>query len=97
MEEKKATPPTTRFELGLLVMTSGIKAALTSGEIACAVARHVQGDWGVVGPEDWQENENALAEGWRIFSVYETANGLRHYVITEADRSSTCVLLPEEY
>lgn len=97
MEEKKATPPKARCELGLLVMTSGAKATLTSGEIACAVARHVQGDWGVVGPKDWQENESSLTEGWRIFSVYETANSLRYYVITEADRSSTCVLLPEEY
>lgn len=49
-----------------------------------------------VGPEDWQENDLSVKEGFRILSAYVVANG-RFWVITEHDRSSTTVLLPEEY
>lgn len=59
--------------------------------------RHVTGDWGEVGAEDAQENELSVVWGFRILSAYRTAKGTRLWVITEADRSSTCILLPEEY
>jgi hypothetical protein len=55
------------------------------------------GDWGDLGNEDKQSNEEALEEGFRILSCYQVGNGRRIYIITEADRSSTCILLPEEY
>ena len=61
------------------------------------LARHVRGDWGEIPDEDRQENELSLREGFRILSSYSTRLGVRLWVITEADRSSTCVLLPEEY
>jgi hypothetical protein len=61
------------------------------------VRRHAWGDWGDVGPEDAQANERALHEGSRVFSAYALATGKRLWVITEADRTSTTVLLPDEY
>ena len=61
------------------------------------VRRHVSGDWGDVGRDDWAANDEALKVGARLFSVYQLAVGARIWVITEADRSSTTVLLPDEY
>jgi hypothetical protein len=63
---------------------------------AVYLARHQDGDWGDVPPEDARENELSVREGFQILSFYEVA-GERLWVITEADRSSTCILLPEEY
>lgn len=85
------------FELGQLVSTRGALAALTRQDMEKALARHHQGDWGDVGRHDWRANEEALTEGFRLFSVYRTEQGEKFWVVTEADRSSTCVLLPEEY
>ena len=59
--------------------------------------RHIVGDWGECCEEDKQANEDALAQGERLLSVYRTSKDEKIWVITEADRSSTCVLLPEEY
>ena len=88
-----------RFTLGKLVATPGALEALTeAGQIPMEfVSRHVQGDWGECCEEDRQANEDSLRNGDRLFSVYRTAKGIKIWVITEADRSSTCVLLPSEY
>ena len=59
--------------------------------------RHVHGDWGTIHPGDKGANEQALQDGDRIFSVYTTSKGVKLWVITEADRTSTCILLPDEY
>ncbi|MCA9073039.1 MAG: hypothetical protein KDA84_29155, partial [Planctomycetaceae bacterium] len=61
------------------------------------IARHSHGDWGTVCEEDAQANEDALKDGARILSSYELKNGVKIWIITEADRSSTCILTPEEY
>lgn len=61
------------------------------------LSRHVRGDWGDVPPEDARENALSVREGFRILSSYETAGGERVWIISEADRSSTCILLPSEY
>lgn len=61
------------------------------------LARHQSGDWGELDEHDTQANETALEEGLRLLSVYETAAGVRTYVITEWDRSVTTILLPEDY
>ena len=61
------------------------------------MSRHITGDWGDCCEEDKQANEDALVQGERLLSVYRTAKNVKLWVITEADRSSTCVLLPEEY
>jgi hypothetical protein len=87
------------FPLGQVVATPGAIAALkAAGELPFHhIARHVRGDWGEIPDEDREENELSLREGFRILSAYRTRLGTRLWVITEADRSSTCLLLPEEY
>ena len=89
------TPP--KFDLGRIVATSNAVSQLSSGEILAALRRHAVGDWGDLCEEDRLENERSLVHGWRLFSVYSSAAGTRFYVITEADRSVTTILLPEEY
>ncbi|NQX00953.1 hypothetical protein HQ447_09855 [bacterium] len=84
-----------RFPLGQTVATPS--AAALGIDLACYMHRHHCGDWGDLSGEDKQANEDALAEGSRILSCYQVGNGRRIYIITEADRSSTCILLPEEY
>ena len=62
-----------------------------------ALRRHVYGDWGDLDDEDKAENEFSVENGYRILSSYTSSNGIKFWVITEADRSATTVLLPEEY
>jgi hypothetical protein len=87
------------FPLGQCVATPGALAALEEAGQSPAdfLNRHVAGDWGEIDREDRGLNEQALKEGARIFSVYQTSKGVKVWVITEADRASTCVLLPDEY
>lgn len=61
------------------------------------LSRHVTGDWGDLGEEDQQENELSVKEGFRVLSAYELPTGGKVWIITEADRSSTTILLPSEY
>ena len=87
------------FTLGQVVATPGALAAIEKsgqqpGEF---LARHVRGDWGEVPPEDIKESELSLQHGFRLLSAYHTSAGDKLWVITEADRSSTCILLPKEY
>ena len=86
------------FELGHLVATPGAIASLSEAGVASRdlLRRHVVGDWRDLDSFDSAENTRALETGARIFSAYETPAG-RIWVITEADRSSTCILLPSEY
>ena len=88
-----------RFNPGQVVATPGALAALeASGEsLFDYLTRHLLGDWGDVDAEDAQENELSLQHGWRLLSAYTLKSGTKIWVITEADRSSTCILLPEEY
>jgi len=58
------------------------------------LARHVRGDWGEVGDEDWRENDFSVANGLRILSAYTIGAGDKLWIITEADRSATTLLLP---
>lgn len=87
------------FPLGLLLSTPGALAALTEARTApwTLLARHASGDWGDLGEEGWQANERALTTGARLFSAYTLLTRARLWVITEADRSSTTLLTPEEY
>jgi len=88
-----------KFPLGEVVATPGALQALSSSKQTLEefLQRHVTGDWGAVSPSDRQLNEQALTDGSRILSAYFTAEGEKLWVITEADRSSTCLLLPAEY
>ena len=87
------------FSLGSVVATPGALDALeTAGQTPQAfLDRHITGDWGTLPEEDNAQNERALIHGGRIFSGYDLADGTRMWVITEADKSSTCLLLPSEY
>ena len=86
-----------KFELGRVVITRNALDTLSTEDVQRSLARHASGDWGDVDPHDRQANELALVDGSRIFSVYHARDGQKFWVITEADRSSTCVLLPEDY
>ena len=87
------------FPLGQCVATPGALAAMTeAGQSPIDfLNRHVTGDWGEIDPSDRGLNEEALRDDARIFSVYRTAKDVKVWVITEADRASTCILLPDEY
>ncbi len=87
------------FELGQIVATPGALRALQEAEQlpGAFLDRHVTGDWGELGDEDKQANEQALREDLRILSAYTTSAGVKLWVITEADRSATTMLLPSEY
>ena len=87
-----------RFPLGRLAITLRALENLAAKEIQLALNRHATGDWGELPEEDERENQRALACGSRLFSAYRSEDGqTQFYVITEADRSVTTVLLPEEY
>lgn len=88
------------FPLGRIVATPGTLAVLTAaGEVPAEfLKRHQSGDWGEVPTVDARENELSVRNGLRILSSYRVGKqGIRIWIITEADRSSTCLLLPEEY
>src|SRR5229473_3721075 len=87
------------FDLGQLVATPGALAALEkTGQNAMEfLSRHVSGDWGELPKEDKDENRMSLEKGFRLLSSYRTTAGDKLWVITEADRSITTLLLPEEY
>jgi hypothetical protein len=85
-----------RLPLGQLVITRAAAGRLTPDEIADGIVRHARGDWGDISPEDAAENELALREGFRLLSAYGRGER-RFWVITEADRSATTILLPEDY
>ncbi len=88
-----------RFVLGKLVSTPGALAAfVAAGQTPIEfLSRHVAGDWGQVDKADAAENELSVNEGFRILSAYTLRDGTKIWIITEADRSVTTVLLPEEY
>jgi len=90
---------TPKFPLGKTVATPGALDALEKSGHSPAefIARHVHGDWGELCQEDAQLNDEALVDGSRILSAYTTNDGEKIWLITEADRSSTCLLLPSEY
>ena len=89
----------TKFPLGRVVATPGALAALEQAQQSAQefLDRHCAGDWGDLVEEDIQENEWALVQGFRLFSAYHTKQGTKIYVITEADRSVTTLLLPRDY
>jgi hypothetical protein len=87
---------TAKFDLGQVVITPGAQEAIRPEDIHQALERHRVGDWGEVYPEDREENELSLREGFRLLSAYRSGNQ-RFWIITEADRASTCILLSEEY
>jgi hypothetical protein len=89
----------TLLTLGQIVATPGALAALERSQqpASCFLARHAIGDWGELDPADVAENEYGMVQGLRLLSSYKTGAGERIWIITEADRSATTLLLPGEY
>lgn len=94
-----AIPQKNNVPLGRIVATpEALKVLENAGQSPAELLdRHRQGDWGEVDGDDWALNDEALEEGTRILSAYRTKANVRIWIITEADRSSTCLLLPDEY
>jgi len=86
-----------RFEVGQLGITPGAQELIPMKEVELALNRHAAGDWGNVCDEDRTQNEWALNNEARLMSVYESNAGESFWIISEADRSSTTILLPSEY
>lgn len=86
-----------KFNTGQIVATPGALQAIPNQELMGALQRHMQGDWGDCCPEDKTSNDDALLQGERLVSTYTSTGGTRFWIITEADRSVTTMLLPEEY
>jgi hypothetical protein len=90
-----------KVHLGKLYTSSGVNSQIAqSSKFAAFVyhslLRHATGDWGDVSPTDCQENNLSVKKGWRILSAYSSGES-RIWIITEADRSATVILYPEEY
>jgi hypothetical protein len=85
-----------RVPLGELVITANASVRLSTEEVLAAVRRHASGDWGDLCPEDAMANDEALHQGGRLLSAYGDGQ-YRFWIITEADRSVTTILLPEDY
>ena len=83
-----------RFRLGRIVSTPQVLEQLTSDDISFGIRRHQAGDWG---DGDSEANERALSEGLRLWSVYQAKNDTTFWLITEANRRVTTVLLPDDY
>lgn len=94
----QAIQPHVNFGLGQVVATPGAIEAMEKLNITpwYLLSRHQHGDWGDLDTEDWRANNRALQTGERLFSAYIVQN-TKFWVITEADRSATTILLPAEY
>ena len=92
----------TSIALGQLVMTRGVNDQVAENEafaefVTASLSRHRRGDWGCLTEEDRKENELSLKEGFRLLSAYVTEGLPKIWIITEADRSVTTILFPDEY
>ena len=93
----------TKFSMGRLVMTRGVNDLVADSTpfakfVMQSMKRHANGDWGDMTQDDKAENELSLREGnLRLFSAYEHPTLPKIWIITEADRSATTILFPEEY
>ena len=87
------------FPPGYILATPGALDALDERalELTAFLLRHLSGDWGDLCAEDWATNNEAVKKPLRIFSSYKLDENQKLWVITEADRSATTFLLPEEY
>lgn len=86
-----------KFALGFIVATPNALETVNREDMQLALQRHARGEWGDCCPDDKAANEEALKDGTRLFSVYYDRQGNKFWIITEADRSSTTVLLPDDY
>lgn len=85
-----------KFPLGQLVITSNASGQLALDEVQAGLKRHASGDWGEVCRDDAALNDAGLKAGDRLLSVYLSGD-TKFWIITEADRSVTTVLMPDDY
>ena len=86
-----------RFAPGRLLATPGVLKDVPRGDLFAAYHRHLNCDWGDLCEADKRENNVALKTGERLLSAYHAKDDTKFWIITEADRSATTVLLPKEY
>jgi len=86
-----------KFWLGKFKMTTEASLKLDYEDVLSALRRHHTADWGDVCAEDFEANQTALEFGGRLFSVYHDRKDVKFWIITEADRNTTTVLLPTDY
>ena len=86
-----------KFSLGRILISPNALNELEDEDVQKALARHARGDWGDVSKDDWKENGFSLERHLRLFSVYHGRDDTKFWIITEADRSQTTVLLPSDY
>ncbi len=86
-----------KFQFGATTATTRVMDTIDPDDAMVALMRHGRGDWGDVNEEDWKANNQALKDGGRLLSVYRSLERIRFWIITEADRSATTILLPEDY
>ncbi len=91
------TSGSVKVPLGQIVATPAALGAVSQPDIVAALRRHAVGDWGEIDAHDRAANDDALKSNERILSVYRSANGTTFWGLTEADRSVTTVLLPDDY
>lgn len=89
--------PIALFRIGRISATPNAIQTLSQPDILTGLQRHQAGDWGDVDNHDREANDRALKDRTRIFSVYHSANKVKFWIITEADRRLTTVLLPRDY
>lgn len=87
------------FQAGQLVMTPGVGSLVQGGQLNLMryLSRHLRGDWGDLSAADKTANTAALRDGERLLSAYDISPEVKIWIITEADRSVTTALLPDEY
>jgi hypothetical protein len=90
-------PGLPKFQLGGMYSTPGAIEALSPLEMHTFLSRHHRGDWGDLDEEDKAASDQSLIDGSRLLSAYHSAKGIKVWIITEADRSATTILLPSEY
>ena len=93
---------TVAINMGRLLMTRGVNDLVAEDEafakfVMSSLTRHRRGDWGNLTDEDIQENELSLKAGYRLLSSYVVEGLPKIWIITEADRSATTILFPDEY
>lgn len=86
-----------KFELGVITITPQALEYIEALEIGRGLVRHSNADWGELTEEDTLQNDIAIIDGTRLLSSYETLSKTKFWIITESDRSSTTILLPEDY
>lgn len=89
---------TSNFHLGQVVCTRGANEELDMVSVLNTLHnKYMKCDWGDLSEYDKKQNVEALKDGGRILASYKDANDRKFWIITEADRSYTTILLSEEY